>query len=296
MDFISNNNKAMIWGLLQDSNIFEGIGNEKYNLIQKTFEETIHEIHRSGTNIPLLEKNKMAMNELITKINKERNNNRPNNSNINSNNNHSEKPLEMIYTASDLQNQRANEMSLKLKEQQDSMNTLMNPSKPKDVNFSDTSLADDKPIGEEMDKLIAERMASRERELEVPPITKETEQWLNTNKDTASTTNSTSISIHREPMPEKRVSFDSTTPMDNMLPKTVTNTPDINTNTSTNTSNNNTNTSNNSIFSKLKRKTDNIVTDNSNIVDELKIIKETQEQLKNTCNQILEILQNKNIA
>lgn len=203
MDFISNNNKAMIWGLLQDSNIFEGIGNEKYNLIQKTFEETIHEIHRSGTNIPLLEKNKMAMNELITKINKERNNNRPNNSNINSNNNHSEKPLEMIYTASDLQNQRANEMSLKLKEQQDSMNTLMNPSKPKDVNFSDTSLADDKPIGEEMDKLIAERMASRERELEVPPITKETEQWLNTNKDTASTTNSTSISIHREPMPEK---------------------------------------------------------------------------------------------
>lgn len=296
MDFISNNNKAMIWGLLQDSKIFEGIGNEKYNLIQKTFEETIHEIHRSGTNIPLLEKNKMAMNELITKINKERNNNRPNNSNINSNNNHSEKPLEMIYTASDLQNQRANEMSLKLKEQQDSMNTLMNPSKPKDVNFSDTSLADDKPIGEEMDKLIAERMASRERELEVPPITKETEQWLNTNKDTASTTNSTSISIHREPMPEKRVSFDSTTPMDNMSLKAVTNTPDINTNPSTNTSNNNTNTSNNSIFSKLKRKTDNIVTDNSNIVDELKIIKETQEQLKNTCNQILEILQNKNIA
>ena len=56
MDFISNNNKAMIWGLLQDSKIFEGIGNEKYNLIQKTFEETIHEIHRSGTNIPLLEK------------------------------------------------------------------------------------------------------------------------------------------------------------------------------------------------------------------------------------------------
>lgn len=296
MDFISNNNKAMIWGLLQDSKIFEGIGNEKYNLIQKTFEETIHEIHRSGTNIPLLEKNKMAMNELITKINKERNNNRPNNSNINSNNNHSEKPLEMIYTASDLQNQRANEMSLKLKEQQDSMNTLMNPSKPKDVNFSDTSLADDKPIGEEMDKLIAERMASRERELEVPPITKETEQWLNTNKDTASTTNSTSISIHREPMPEKRVSFDSTTPMDNMLLKAVTNTTDINTNNNTNTSNNNTNTSNNSIFSKLKRKTDNIVTDNSNIVDELKIIKETQEQLKNTCNQILEILQNKNIA
>ena len=290
MDFISNNNKAMIWGLLQDSKIFEGIGNEKYNLIQKTFEETIHEIHRSGTNIPLLEKNKMAMNELITKINKERNNNRPNNSNINSNNNnHSEKPLEMIYTASDLQNQRANEMSLKLKEQQDSMNTLMNPSKPKDVNFSDTSLADDKPIGEEMDKLIAERMASRERELEVPPITKETEQWLNTNKDTASTTNSTSTSIHRESIPEKKVSFDSTTPMDNMLLKAVTNTPDINTNTSINTSTN-------SIFSKLKRKTDNIVTDNSNIVDELKIIKETQEQLKNTCNQILEILQNKNIA
>ena len=293
MDFISNNNKAMVWGLLQDSNAFEGIENEKYNLIQKTFEETIHQIHRSGTNIPLLEKNKMAMNELITKINKERNNNRPNNNS--NNNNHIEKPLEMIYTASDLQNQRANEMSLKLKEQQDSMNTLMNPTKPKDVNFSDTSLGDDKPIGDEMDKLIAERMASRERELEVPPITKETEQWLNTNTDT--------VSISKEPVLEKKVSFDSIPILDtigdnqvtNILPKSATKTIV------------------DSIFSKLKRKNDNkdnkdsnnttrndsntmSAGNNSNIVDELKIIRETQEQLKNTCNQILEILQNKNIA
>ncbi len=171
MDFISNNNKAMIWGLLQDSNIFEGIENEKYNLIQKTFEDTISEIHKNNNGVPLLEKNKMAMNELIININKNKNK-------ITSRN---ENPLEMIYTATDLQNHRTNELTIKLKEQQDSMNLLMNPEKPQDVNFSDTSLGDDKPIGDEMDRLIAERMSSRERELELPPVTKEAEKWLNTN-------------------------------------------------------------------------------------------------------------------
>ena len=170
MEFISNKNKAMIWGLLQDSNIFEGIENEKYNKIQHTFEETINAIHRSNVNAPLLDKNKMAMNELLGKINNEKNRQvKVKVKDI------PEKPMEMIYRSSDLQNKRASELTIKLKEQQDSMTSLLNPAKPVDVNFSDNSVDEDKPIGDEMDRLISERLASRERELEIPSMTKEAE-------------------------------------------------------------------------------------------------------------------------
>lgn len=254
MEFISNNNKAMIWGLLQDSNVFEGIPNNKYSLVQKNFEDVIHKIHKTHINVPLLEKNKMAMNELITKINNEKHTDPA------ANNIHIEKPLEMVYTSADLQNQRTKELNLKLKEQQESMNTMMNPTKPKSVNFSDNLLGDDKPIGDEMDRLIAEKLASRERELEVPQITKEAENWLNTSKDTVSNSKGA------------------------VTENNITTTIDTPTNSNAN-ANADANINANSIFSKLKRKTDN------NIMDELKIIKDTQEQLKNTCSQILEMLE-----
>jgi hypothetical protein len=63
--------------------------------------------------------------------------------------------------------------------------------------------------------------------------------------------------------------------------------------------NNTPNTPTTGIFSKLKRKTDittSTSTNTMNVEFTLKIIKENQEQLKNTCNQILELLQHKNIA
>ena len=66
-----------------------------------------------------------------------------------------------------------------------------------------------------------------------------------------------------------------------------------------NTSNTSNASNASNIFSKLKRKpeTTSILNDNnSNIENDLKLIKENQEQIKNTCNQILEILQNKIIV
>ena len=58
MEFISNNNKGLIWGLLQESNIFDGIENENFARIQTLFEDTISNVHRSNTNLSLLEKNR----------------------------------------------------------------------------------------------------------------------------------------------------------------------------------------------------------------------------------------------
>ena len=184
-DYISNNNKGMLWGILQENNIFANINNDKFNNIQSIFENTIQTIYNTNKNVPLslIEINKMTIETLIPEINKEKNK-----QSVPSN-------IQMIYKSEDLQKQRESNFNLKLKEQQDSLNTLMNPKIPQEPNFNDVNINEDRPIGGEMDKLIAERMASRERELEVPKMSKEAESWVN---------NSQNIKLETV---EKKVSF-----------------------------------------------------------------------------------------
>lgn len=184
-DYISNNNKGMLWGILQENDIFANINNDKFNNIQSIFENTIQNIYNINRNVPLslIEINKMTIETLIPEINKEKNK-----QSVPSN-------IQMIYKSEDLQKQRESNFNLKLKEQQDSLNTLMNPKIPQEPNFNDVNINEDRPIGGEMDKLIAERMASRERELEVPKMSKEAESWVN---------NSQNIKLETV---EKKVSF-----------------------------------------------------------------------------------------
>ena len=184
-DYISNNNKGMLWGILQENNIFANINNDKFNNIQSIFENTIQNIYNINRNVPLslIEINKMTIETLIPEINKEKNK-----QSVPSN-------IQMIYKSEDLQKQRESNFNLKLKEQQDSLNTLINPKIPQEPNFNDVNINEDRPIGGEMDKLIAERMASRERELEVPKMSKEAENWVN---------NSQNIKLETV---EKKVSF-----------------------------------------------------------------------------------------
>ena len=268
MNFTSADNKGMIWGLLQESNIFAGIENEKFANIQSIFEDTIQTINITKQNLPLLEKNKLTMETLMQKINDEKS--KP------------KKTIQVVYRAEDLQNKRTEDFNIKLKAQQESMNSMMNVSKPKEVTFSDETDGDDKPIGDEMDRLIAERLASRERELEIPSMTKETEEWLNTSAASTSSSNSSSNSssssneILSEPLAQEIMS----------------NPVDTNSTISTN--------STNSIFSKLKRKTENIQSGNdlhvpntNTIQDEIVKLREEQQIIKQTCLQILELLQNK---
>ena len=275
MEFISNNNKGLIWGLLQESNVFDGIENENFARIQTIFEDTISNVHRSNTNLSLLEKNKLTMNTLIKKINDEKS--KP------------KKSIQMVYRAEDIHNKREQEFNVKLKEQQDNLNKMINPTKPKAMSFSDETINEDKPIGDDMDRLIAERLATRERELEIPQITKETEQWLNNNRE---------VKLKIE---NKSVSFNESVtnipkPLDRNIELVVDNITD------NRVSNMAENKVENSIFNKLKRKQDVSTVPVSapiqsqsaglNIEQELHALRDNQNKLMDLCTQILDILQN----
>lgn len=258
MEFISNHNKGLIWGLLQESDAFNGIENHKFTNIQAMFEDTVINVDRNNSKMTLLEKNKLTMNTMIKKINDEKT--RP------------KKTIQMVYRAEDLQNKREQDFNLKLKEQQDDLNKLINPTKPKEVSFSDANINDDAPIGDEMDRLIAERLACRERELEIPQITLEAEQWLNNNRE---------VKLHID---EKKVSFSENIKVEqNKIDRPVTQLTvpkEIITE--------------NSIFNKLKRKPDEQLSSKAmNLELEVKMLRENQESLIKICSQILSILQNK---
>ena len=295
MEFISNNNKGLIWGLLQESNIFDGIENENFARIQTLFEDTISNVHRSNTNLSLLEKNKLTMNTLIKKINDEKS--KP------------KKSIQMVYRAEDIQNKREQEFNVKLKEQQDNLNKMINPTKPKAMSFSDETSNEDKPIGDDMDRLIAERLATRERELEIPQITKETEQWLNNNREVKLKIENKSVSFNEN----KSVSFNENKSVS--FNESVTNIPKpldredrgdrhrnielvVDNITENRVSNITESKVENSIFNKLKRKQDvqpvqvQSQSTGLNIEQELHTLRENQNKLMDMCTQIMDILQN----
>jgi hypothetical protein len=82
--------------------------------------------------------------------------------------------IEEIYRADDIKNTRMSELEIRLKEKQVEMDTMLNNKKPDQIDFSDKALGrnkesdlyDKKLAGDEMERLLAETLASRERELE----------------------------------------------------------------------------------------------------------------------------------
>ena len=82
--------------------------------------------------------------------------------------------IEEIYRADDIKKTRMSELEIRLKEKQTEMDTMLNNKKPEYIDFSDKALGrnkesdlyDKKLAGDEMERLLAETLASRERELE----------------------------------------------------------------------------------------------------------------------------------
>ena len=161
MNYLSNSNKELLWGILQESDVFNNIPDNKFNNVKQIFETTMRDISIKMNNNNLMEQNKFTIEHLMSKINADKQNYYTESESS---------KLKVVYRAQDIQKERNIELNSKLEEHRNNMTTLINPKKPTDINFADTNDDDDKPIGDDMDRLISERLASRERELEIPSI------------------------------------------------------------------------------------------------------------------------------
>ena len=248
IDFTKNENKSIIWGLLQEGGIFNDIPNNYFENIKRIFETSILSMkpefdiffdkndegdddYDKKASEMIVNSNKAViktmMNELA-KFKKVPQQQPPqqqphkvlqtpttlpipprfgitpeSSKNIDSRGNGKKPKLEEIYRADDLQNHRMTELESRLKEKQEEMDTMLNNKKPTSIDFSDTKLNDNKLASDEMDKLIAQALSSRQRELEQLSMntnkddSKHAEEWISGSSDPVTSALNASIAVKR---------------------------------------------------------------------------------------------------
>jgi hypothetical protein len=194
MSFLDKENKGLLWNFLQENDMFNGIPNDKFSDINKRFESILSNVNNEYNNTGVLEKNKIAISmsiDMIDKVKKEQNNSK----------------LKVIYKSNDMKNEQSDKLNNAYNEQKTNLDMMINPKKPKDINFTDKPDLDiDTPIGDDMDRLIAERMKTREKELDIPSISEAAKQWVNNNNNNLENTHD--VKEINEDKQEKKVSFD----------------------------------------------------------------------------------------
>lgn len=177
--FLTNENKELLWSVLQSGGKFTGILDNQVGMIQNVFEQTIYEIseHYRKLNQPinLNAINKEAVFIICKKIEAVKQSQQQvrdpffQNSQQLPQQVYQKKQqhipqLETIYRAEDLQKERENIFKNEFKKKEQEMHSILKLKKPEEINFMDDNY--DKPIGDDMERLLAEALASRERELE----------------------------------------------------------------------------------------------------------------------------------
>ena len=196
-------NKELLWTTLQESGAFAGLTRDQFQPVQSAFDRSVQQASRSS--MSLSDANKHIIRDFVQVLRSLQSN--PNqNQNQNPTQNPKKKKIELVYRAEDLQTERASEFDRQLREKQAEMDSFLTLKKPTDVSF--TATADDKPIGDEMSRLIAQELAARERELVQlkPEDIKRAQQWIGTTDNATKTELPLTTNFAK-----KSVSFSNTT-------------------------------------------------------------------------------------
>ena len=254
-DFTKNENKSIIWGLLQEGGIFNDIPNTYFENIKKLFETSIvsmkpdfdvffdkndegDEDYDKKASEMIVNSNKGVIKKMMNELGKFKNSRHqqqqqqqqqqqpqqqqhhqhqvpptnvlpiPPRYDMNSDSRGTapsgkKQKIEEIYRADDLQNHRMSELESRLKEKQEEMDTMLNNKKPTSIDFSDTKLNDNKLASDEMEKLLAQALSSRQRELEQLTMntnkdnSKNAEEWISGSNDPVTNALNASIAVKR---------------------------------------------------------------------------------------------------
>ena len=170
-DFTGNENKGIIWDILVEQKIFENVESKHKYEIKDIFEQTILITEKQGRGLSLIEKNKEVIKTMVIKLDtfKKQLLNKP-------------PSVPRQYTNSELHKERQSAFERELKRKQTEFDGLTRTA-PEKIDFSD--IVDEK-IGDKMDMLLAETIASRERQLNQVLQTQTPDQatkWIEGNLD-----------------------------------------------------------------------------------------------------------------
>jgi len=180
-NFKSNQNKGIIWGLLNEHNVFNGIDNKYVTSIKSEFDNKINQISNTiSTTDNLVTLNKKVISEMINEITKYKT------SNIQRQPSRQEQLVNIPITSADAQLQKQTLFQKNLETKQSEFDTLINKPKPNTIDFADNN-GQDKPNSSEMERKLAETIAWREKQLNVVLDTQnksetsisEANKWIN---------------------------------------------------------------------------------------------------------------------
>lgn len=146
--FESQQNKEILYNLLLNNNIFNGLSQESHQTIKQIFEDTIKNINTNFSQNDLMEKNKKFVQTMIQQIDllKREINDKKNTTDI-----------EEIYTAQDIKKKNLSEFDNNLNNAVTDFQESMKIKKPDNVSFADN---DDSPlenVDDALEKLQKER-------------------------------------------------------------------------------------------------------------------------------------------
>ena len=143
MDYIlSEKNKGFLWNILYEKNIFNGIPNNNLDKVKELFESIIINVSENINSSEIIEINKEILKTLNTEL-----------QNLKYN------LLESKNIKDDFKDEKKLIFDQNLENQKNSLNELINPSKPSEIDFSDKT---DKPIdNNEMNKILEEMQKER---------------------------------------------------------------------------------------------------------------------------------------
>ena len=206
----SPQNKELLWDTLQESGAFAGLKQSQFQPVQSAFDRTVSSAARFSSSMSLNDANKRIIRDFVQVLQQLRQPGQPGHPAHPAQQPahqpaHPAQPIELVYRAEDLQNERASEFDRNLREKQAEMDSFLTLKKPNDVSFKDKDkgVPDDKPIGDEMSRLIAQELAARERELVQlkPEDIKKAQQWIGTTASAATSMDPQNVVI------KKSVSF-----------------------------------------------------------------------------------------
>ena len=170
-------NKELLWTTLQESGAFAGLAQRQFQPVQAAFDHLVQQsAAKTGGDVSLSDVNKGIIREFVQVLRTFQ---------VPPQMPPKKKKVELVYRAEDIQNERASEFDRQLREKQAEMDSYLTLKKPTDVSFADAGLKEDKPIGDEMSRLIAQELAARERELVQlkPEDIKKAQQWIGVTND-----------------------------------------------------------------------------------------------------------------
>ena len=174
-DFLTTKNKGIIWSLLSDQQMFDGI-NPQYKLeIQEKFEKTLTGISTQGRFYNLVEKNKEAIRIMVLMLEDYKKKQEP-------------------YTNLEIQERRQKHFESELEKKKKEFNITSKTPNIEDMNFSDEI---DKPLGENMEILLERAMALRAQQLNQvleKQDTKKATEWIGTSVKSSTTSQKLSSS------------------------------------------------------------------------------------------------------